>query len=338
MHPTVATCAKHLALVVIGACYSGSTFEGVLQSSQQVAIGWYSGTSLAGPAMGGFSLSLTPSRYRVPLDGQIEFAFELRNASDVKRSAPAADTGSPYWMRLTNRETGNGAVLNFTLQRGASQDYQFAPGTSQYVWLSSDVMRYFPEPGTYEVQIGAGQPRDATQPKTLRSNVLTITILPRTDGMPAFAFKDPSGLGPTGSPHGGLALGLEPTRSAYHAREPMWVVVELRDVADRVRSGTRYVLPDTVSLSVVNKATGATVARKTVRASPNNVSSAGGAFILTAFSSAYSALRLDSLYQLDEPGTYVVRLSGLHVRSNDGGVPVTLSSNAIEVRVLSPRR
>lgn len=337
MHPVV-NCAMHAALVVVGACYSGITATGVLDSAQLTATGWYAGTSLAGPRADGFSLSLTPSAYRVPIDGRIGFAFELRNASKTGRQSPASGQGAQYWLHLTNRRTGNGAVLTFRLQDGAPSGYRFAPGTSQYVWLTSDLMRYFPEPGIYTVQIGTGQSASTASSDSMRSNVLAITILPRTDGMPVFADKDPSGDGPTGVAQGGLALGLEPTKAAYRLGEPIWAVVELRDVADRVRSGTRYVLPDTVNLSVVNKATGATVARKAVTASPNNVSSAGGAFILTAFSSSYSALRLDLLYQLDEPGTYVVRLSGLHVRSNDGRGTSTLSSNPIEVRVLPPRR
>ena len=329
------TCAAHVALVMIGACYSGSTLEGVADSAQLTAIGWYAGTSLAGRPIDGFALSLTPSRYRVPIDGQIEFAFEVRNTSAQARSAPVTGRGSQYWMALTNRKTGNGAVLGFRLQNGAASDYSFAPGTSQYVWLTSNLMRYFPEPGTYSVEIVAGSHPTARESGSLRSNVLLITILPRTDGMPTFAQNDPSASGPTGVPQGGVALALQPARHTYHVGEPIWIVIELRDVAGRLRSGTRYILPNDLDFSVVNQATGARVPRNAAAASDlSGISSPGGAFILTAFSSSFSAVRLNPLYQLNEPGTYSVRLDGLHVRSNDaGGFPVTLSSNAIEIRV-----
>src|SRR6185437_5415261 len=132
------------------------------------------GTSLAGKPADGFALSLTASVYKLRFDSPISLAVELRNVSRATKSTDLSSESVPYELTVLNRKTRNSVTVRIGSRFGAPSGYAFRPNTSLYLWLGSNFAQWFPEPGTYEVQIAIPS-EDPDRPR-LRSNTIVVTF------------------------------------------------------------------------------------------------------------------------------------------------------------------
>lgn len=296
------------------------------------------GTSSAGLAQDGFALSLTANRYRFRMGEGLWFAVELRNVSGTAKSTPLSAKDASYTFTVTQMRSGKVVTRQGTPNFGPPVSYEFAAVTSLFLWFEPQVTDVIEEPGTYTVQA-----KVTAANHTLRSNLVTLEILPAPNGPPSFAYSDPSSSTAAGPPASGVALSIAKPGTPLRIGSPMWLVIELRNLTP-----TYIVLknmdPRSYRLEVANLETG----RSLPLTSDWNqridwVSGGIGMVGIPKRQSHFGGIRIDQLFNIATPGRYTVRvsistavepMSTMHPVSQ---LPAVLQSNSLKIDILPAR-
>lgn len=330
--------------------YNPSLAEALNRTLSSGAYGSAAGTSQTGAAIGGFALSLTANRYTLRMGEDLWFAVELRNVSGLPMRSSFSSRTAVYDFTMRDLKSGNeitrGAVSGF----GPPATYEFAPDTSLYLWFQQQVTPWVLEPGTYETQVTT-----TNAGRTLRSNVVTVDVLPRRDGQPAFGLSDPSSGAPSGAPVAGAALSLASPSAPYRVGSPIWIDTEVRNLTPGpidVRSYMR-----SLDVKVTDLQTGRTLEPLAAWAHCLDVLVSPNVFEIRKGQSHFAALLLDRCFRNMTPGIYSVQVAmKMTTRRVDPEVaswmpiperffdpeagtwtPITLESNSLKIRMLPLR-
>jgi hypothetical protein len=136
-------------------------------------------------------------------------------------------------------------------------------------------------------------------------------------------YSGTAGRGPSGPNLQGFALALAADSPNVRMGDPVWVTLELRNISGSLGHASVGSRNDDYEFTIVNRATGETVARNP-HPRWGNDSIGGGllGFGVPAGTSVYLRFKLDALYEFTGPGTYSVQVTGTHLTV--GGHPANL--------------
>lgn len=303
------------------------------------AYGTAAAKSPTGPAIDGFALSLTANRYTFRMGDGLSFAVELRNVSGVAKSSPFSSKEASYDFTIRNAKTNDEVSTGGPSHFGPPAAYEFPPNTSLYLSFLPQITDKILEPGTYHVQAATTQAG-----QTLRSNVVTLNVLPSADGTPYFGLSDPSLGGPAGVAVEGIALAVSAPQALYRLGSPIWIYAELRNTTPDFVN-VRFDWRGLQEFALVDRPNGRPIPAAT---DPQALFSAFrgpfGFFSMQKGRSHFFAIRLDRLFQISSPGTYAFKmkmsLSGRHMPQRSpfpDFKSIALASNAVAVTVLPAR-
>jgi hypothetical protein len=154
---------------------------------QQRELYWgAAGRSATGPAYDGFALSLTADATTVHLGAPIWVTVELRNVSGRTESASFGSRHAGYYFTVINKQTGAitprdpSAVFGLDSVRGQPPGSgPIVPANvSFYGRFRLDILYPVKTAGSYSVQVTRGLPIVNYKSALMKSNAITITILP----------------------------------------------------------------------------------------------------------------------------------------------------------------
>ena len=316
--------------------YNPTVAEAPQRTLRSGAYGSASGTSRTGAAIDGFALSLTANHYTLRMGEDLWFAVELRNVSGLPMRSSFSSSTAVYDFTARNLRSGNEMTRSAVSGFGPPATYEFPPNTSLYLWPTQQVTPYILEAGTHEIQVTT-----TSAGRTLRSNVVTLEVLPPRDSTPAFGSSDPSSGAPSGTAVGGAALSLAPPPAPYRAGSPIWIDTEVRNLAPGPIDVMQYM--SSLDVKVTDLQTGRTLEPLGKWGDCLDILPSPNWFEIPKGQSRFGALRLNRCFQSMTPGIYSVRVvmsmtTGRFDYTRVGTkTPITLESNSLKIRVLPLR-
>jgi hypothetical protein len=142
------------------------------------------GTSPTGPPQSGFALSIEPDSAAYFLGTPMWITVEVRNVSGRDQGGELSSLHSDFEFLIKNSVTGAVVAYNRDNVFGIGHGSYFRGGlpipknTSMYARLPLGLLYSFKWPGLYAVQVVKGRPMIHDKPLALKSNIITITVLP----------------------------------------------------------------------------------------------------------------------------------------------------------------
>lgn len=289
------------------------------------------GATPTGAALDGFALSLVLQPSTIGINQRIQPVLELRNVSGRANSTPFTSLGSTYTFTVVNQRTHRRNTFAYRSDKAVPDGYSFAPDTSLFLTFSFDLsLSWLNDFGAFTIQAKIKAPNLSQQ---LQSQSVSVNVLPRRQQPLVFDNGDPSTYTPAGAPAENLALSLAPTEPPANFGDPVYVTLELRNLSDKQQGIIVGLGPLAYDFSIVNRDTGQVVARIPGEPNLHAVTGLLGSGTLLQRRSAYWRVRLDQLYQITRPGTYLVKVTKASLRVNGTGDNITLQSNTAAVRI-----
>src|SRR5579863_830964 len=298
------------------------------------------GKTPVGEVVDGFTLSLTASRSTLRSGDGLTFTVELRNVSNVGKSTSLSAKDASYFFNASNTNTGNVNLGIVTPHFGPPAAFKFAPRTSLYLWFRPQVANTVQEPGRYTLQAQV-----AFRGLTLSSNVVTVNILPRSDGKPVLNWSDPSQPSASGPTEHGVALSILTPAAAnvYRVGSPIWITTAIRN-ATPGEIGLIFLFADSYTMEITDLRSGRRLPLAQDWADrPDAFSGSFGSRNVPKGESHFQAIRLDRLFKIATPGRYLVRATATFDVQPESATPspprahVALRSNPLQIDVLPPR-